>query len=99
VKVLYQILSKWVIRLSSTIVVKFAPGLDISEIQTMCYIWQHRGIIPILELLEAIAIGECHYIFMSYIEGVALVERWSQLTPDLKTSVQRQTRGNLIGTC
>lgn len=52
-----------------------------------------------LELLEAIAIGECHYIFMSYIEGVALAERWSQLTPDLKTSVQRQTGENLIGTC
>jgi aminoglycoside phosphotransferase (APT) family kinase protein len=89
-EVLYQIPLKWVIRLSPTTVVKFAPGLDISEIQTMRYIWQHKEIIPMPEPLGAISIGWCHYIFISYIEGVTLAEVWPHLTPHLKTSVQSQ---------
>jgi hypothetical protein len=30
-KVLHQVLSKWIIKITACIVVKFAPGLDISE--------------------------------------------------------------------
>jgi hypothetical protein len=33
-KVLHQVLSKWVVKITASIVVKFAPGLDISEYQT-----------------------------------------------------------------
>lgn len=41
-EVLHQVLSKWIVRVRPSIVVKFAPGLDISESQTMCPVWFGR---------------------------------------------------------
>lgn len=88
--VLHQLLSKWVIRITPTIVVKFAPSLDISEIQTMDYIWSHRKNIPMPEPLGAISIGAYNYIFMSNLEGRTLGSLWSRIEPDLKNSIRLQ---------
>jgi hypothetical protein len=87
--VLFRAFTKYVIKISPTIVVKFSPCLDICEIQTMYQIWPNRGI-PMPETLGAVSIGRFKYIFMSYIEGVTLASLWPSLTPDLKTSVQLQ---------
>ena len=88
-KVLHQVLSKWVVQISPTIVVKFATTLDISEMQTMYHVWPNRGV-PMPEPLGAISIGRYNYLFMTYVKGVALSSLWADLTPDLKTSVQLQ---------
>ena len=66
-KVLHQVLSKWIVKITTSVVVKFAPGLDMSEYQSMCHVWSHRENIPIPEPLGAISIGSCNYIFTSYI--------------------------------
>ncbi|ESZ99421.1 phosphotransferase enzyme family protein [Sclerotinia borealis F-4128] len=89
-KVLHQVLSKWIVKITASIVVKFAPGLNISEYQTICHVWSHRGTIPIPEPLGAVSIGSCNYIFMSYIEGDPLANHWPHLSPELKSSVRSQ---------
>ena len=94
-EVLHQVLSKWIVKITASIVVKFAPGLDISEYQTMCHVWSYRGNIPIPEPLGAISIGSCNYIFMSYIEGDSLANLWPNLSPELKSSVRSQLGGIL----
>jgi len=86
--VLHQILSKWVVKISASIVVKFAPDLDIGEYQTMLYVWSQRGCIPIPEPLGAFSIGTYNYLFMSYIEGDSLASHWHHLSPALKSSIQ-----------
>jgi hypothetical protein len=87
-EVLYQVLSKWIIRIADSIVIKFAPGLDNSENHTMCHIWSHRENIPVPEPLEAVSIGSYNYIFMSYVEGASLASFWLYLSPRLKSSVR-----------
>jgi len=89
-EVLSQVLSKCVIKLTSTIVVKFAPGLDLSEDHIMHYVWSHRQSIPMPEPLGAISIGSYNYIFMSYIEGEPLEKLWPSLSPNFKKSIQSQ---------
>merc|ERR1712225_160043 len=84
----HQILSKWVVKISASIVVKFAPDLDIGEYQTMLYVWSQRGCIPIPEPLGAFSIGTYNYLFMSYIEGDSLASHWNHLSPALKSSIQ-----------
>jgi len=95
-EMLSQVLSKWIMKLTPSVVVKFAPGLDISEDQIMRYIWSHRGNIPMPEPLGAISIRECNYIFMSYIEGESLEQLWPRLSPKLKNSIQSQL-GEILG--
>jgi len=68
-------------------VVKFAPSLDISEIQTMYYIWTHRKSIPMPEPLGVVYIGGYNYIFMSCLKGLALGSLLPSLKPDLKNSI------------
>jgi hypothetical protein len=89
-KVLHQVLSKWIVQITPSIVVKFAPGLDISEYQTMCHVWSHGENIPMPEPLGAISIGSCNYIFMSYIYGDPLANLWSNLSLELKISIRSQ---------
>lgn len=89
-EVLYQVFSKWIIRITDSIVVKFAPGLDISENHTMCHVWSHRENIPMPEPLGAVSIGSYNYIFMSYVEGASLASFWPYLSPELKSSVRSQ---------
>jgi aminoglycoside phosphotransferase (APT) family kinase protein len=93
--VLHQVLSKWIIKITACIVVKFAPGLDISEYQTMCHIWAHREDIPMPKPLGAISIGSCNYIFMSCIEGDPLADLWPNLSSEPKSSIRSQLGGIL----
>lgn len=83
-----EVYEKLVIKLNTEIVVKFAPGLDISEVHTMSHIWPYSRSIPILEPLGAISIGQSNYIFMSCLEGVTLTSVWSSLDRESKSSVR-----------
>ena len=89
-EVLHQVHSQWVIKISDSIVVKFSGVLDISEHQTMCYIWTNGKNIPIAEPLGFISIGDCNYMFMTYVEGETLAKHWPLLSPELKSSIQSQ---------
>jgi hypothetical protein len=87
-----QVLSKWIVKITASIVVKFALGLDISEYQTMGHFWTHRRNIPMPKLLGAVCYN---YIFMSYVEGDSLADLWLCLLPGPKSSVQSQLRRTL----
>lgn len=89
-QILHQLFSTFVIKISASVVVKFGTCRDISEYQTMCYVWSHREGIPMTEPLGAVSIGDSKYFFMSYVEGDALAKVWPGLSPDMKSSVRSQ---------
>ena len=81
---------KLVVKLSSTVVVKFAHQLHFDEYDMMVHVRKHVPDLPIPRPHGVISIGMFNYIFMDFMDGTPLDEVWGSLTVSMKSSVMSQ---------
>ncbi|KAH9898693.1 kinase-like domain-containing protein [Xylariomycetidae sp. FL2044] len=85
--------SRWIIKITDSIVVKCGPSVDVSELSTMRLVSKYD--IPIPKPLGAIRAGTWTYLFMSHVPGRPLKNLWGELSSDAKSSMRIQL-GNII---
>ena len=88
--VIWHLCGQFVVKLNSSVAVKFAEGMDTDEAITMSHIQNHASELPIPKSLGVARIDNINYHFMSFVEGVSLDNLWSSLTKSQKESIQTQ---------
>ena len=88
--VIWHLCGQFVVKLNSSVAVKFAEGMDTDEAITMTHIQNHASELPIPKSFGVASIDNINYHFMSFVEGVSLDKLWSSLTKSQKESIQTQ---------
>jgi hypothetical protein len=87
---LWTLLSSVVLEISSEIVVKASPSLDLDHIPTMEAIKSYAPSLPIPDVLGVIKASSLTYIFLAKAEGISLDRIWGDLEITQKISIREQ---------
>ncbi|KAI0074720.1 kinase-like protein, partial [Panus rudis PR-1116 ss-1] len=87
-KPIWEGISRAVIQLSETVVVKVAQVLDPDEHDVLQYLEERIPSIPAPRALGLVRVGTTLFLFMTLIPGVTLESRWPSLSKEAKIHVQ-----------
>ena len=78
-----------VLQISTDVVAKLGPGLDLVEAETMRYVRQHTSI-PVPRVLGAYEKEGCRHILMEFIDGDMLHSVWETLPPQERSTIAKE---------
>lgn len=84
-------MSRKVLKIGSDLVVKFGPGIDLTEAQTMMFI-RDNTTIPVPRILDAYHEDGSNYMVMEYMEGTLLKYAWAKMSEAEQAVIIKEMR-------
>lgn len=85
-----------VIQISPDVAVKVTRNIDPDEHDVMRYLEERIPAIPVPRALGLVTVGATAFMFMTFIPGTTLEERWPSLSPEAKEKIREVLDANLL---